>query len=88
MSQGQAYMPIHSSPAQNQTTQSHLEKFKVTWKNWKLHQHTKFKKEFGLWESHMNWNQQMLQCPTFSNRSTENLKISHKAIRTSPAHKH
>ena len=28
MSQGQAYMPIHSSPAQNQTTQS-------PWKNLK-----------------------------------------------------
>ena len=78
MSQGQAYMPIHSSPAQNQTTQSHLEKFKVTWKNWKLHQHTKFKKEFGLWESHMNWNQQMLQCPTFSNRVLRTLKFHTK----------
>ena len=68
MSQGQACMPFHSSPAQNQTTQSPLEKFKINSNNWKLRQNTKFKNEFGLWKSHINWNQQMLQCPTFSNR--------------------
>jgi len=66
MSQGQACMPFHSSPAQSQTTQSPLEKLKFNANIWKLRQNKKFKNEFGLWESHINWNQQMLQCPTFS----------------------
>ena len=75
MSQGQACMPFHSSPAQNQTTQSPLEKFKINSNNWKLRQNTKFKNEFGLWKSHINWNQQMLHCPTFSNRVLSTLQF-------------
>ena len=75
MSQGQACMPFHSSPAQSQTTQSPLEKLKFNANIWKLRQNTKFKNAFSLWESHLNWNLQMLQCPTFSNRVLSTLKF-------------
>ena len=66
MSQGQACMPFHSSPAKNQTIQSHPEKNKFN---------SKFKNEFGLRKNHIDWNQQMLQCPTLSNRVLRTLKF-------------